>query len=229
MMAVLGFVMRADIGVLLAAIVWPIVLVGCALLVLALIGLAFGWPLMWSTISTEGTDAFDALGRAWAYTTQRPLHYLFYAAVASLLGGLGLAFVEAFVSGVLHLSLWGVEWGGGAQRISDLAHEVAAGEASRIGTAGAYLLTFWVGLVKLVAVGFVYSYLWTSATAIYLLLRRDVDATELDEVYLEDEPTGQGLAPLFNDDAGVPGVADTPDEGAVEQDGSGGIDDVDEE
>jgi len=52
---------------------------------------------------------------------------------------------------------------------------------------GAYMVTFWLGLVFLLIVGFGYSFFWTSATIIYLLLRRKVDDTELDEVHLEEE------------------------------------------
>src|SRR5262249_34946277 len=39
----------------------------------------------------------------------------------------------------------------------------------------------------LLIVGFAYAYFWTAATQVYLLLRRKVDDTDLDEVYLEDE------------------------------------------
>ena len=45
------------------------------------VGLAAGWPLMWPTISSEGTDAFDALSRSYAYVYQRPLAYLLYAVI----------------------------------------------------------------------------------------------------------------------------------------------------
>ncbi|MEZ6069828.1 MAG: hypothetical protein R3C10_06005 [Pirellulales bacterium] len=220
MMALLGLLMRLQIGMLLAAIAWPIVLLGCAFLVLVLIGLAFGWPLMWSTLSTEGTDAFDAISRAYAYTTQRPLNYLFYVTVASLLGMLGLLLVELFVGGVLWLSLWGVSWGVGSE-LHDLAVGAADNQVGPLGTAAAFLFAIWTSLVKLIAVGFIYSYLWTAAAATYLLLRRDVDATELDEAYLEDEPTGEGLAPLVNDEAGVPGIADEDDQDDNHHDNDG--------
>ena len=36
-------------------------------------------------------------------------------------------------------------------------------------------------------VGYLFSYFWTASTAIYYLLRRDIDATEMDEVYIEEE------------------------------------------
>jgi len=35
--------------------------------------------------------------------------------------------------------------------------------------------------------GFGYSYFWSASTIIYLLMRRHVDAAELDEVYLEED------------------------------------------
>ena len=46
------------------------------------------------------------------------------------------------------------------------------------------------------------------STAIYFLLRQQVDATETDEVYIEDEEERFGLPPLEVDSAGVPQAAD---------------------
>ena len=89
---------------------------------LLLLGLIFGWPLMWATISTEGTDSFDALSRTYAYVFQRPLRYLFYAVVAALLGWLGWLLVENFAAAVVWLALWAASWGSGAG-----AHRVAIG------------------------------------------------------------------------------------------------------
>ena len=61
-----GLVMRLGVGVLLAGILWPIALLIGFLMTVLLVGLAAGWPLMIPTISTEGTDGFDALSRAYA-------------------------------------------------------------------------------------------------------------------------------------------------------------------
>jgi len=52
---------------------------------------------------------------------------------------------------------------------------------------GAVFVTFWIYLFFLLVVGFGYSYFWTASSLIYLLMRRHVDETDLDEVYLEDE------------------------------------------
>jgi hypothetical protein len=52
---------------------------------------------------------------------------------------------------------------------------------------GAFLVAIWLGLVFLLMIGFGYSYFWSASTIIYLLMRRHVDAAEMDEVYLEED------------------------------------------
>ena len=72
------------------------------------------------------------------------------------------------------------------------------------------LIHFWAGCVKLLAVGYLFSYFWTAAAAIYFLLRRDVDATEMDEVYLDAdaERADLRLPEVTTDEAGAPVVED---------------------
>ena len=86
--------MKANLGLLLGGLLWPLALVAGLLMTLLLLGLLFGWPLMWATISAEGTDSFDALSRSYAYVFQRPLHYLFYIMVAAVIGWLGWLLVR---------------------------------------------------------------------------------------------------------------------------------------
>lgn len=52
---------------------------------------------------------------------------------------------------------------------------------------GAGMATFWLVLVLLLVIGFSYSYFWTASTMIYLLMRKKVDETDLDEIYVEEE------------------------------------------
>ncbi len=184
--AVLGIIMRV-VGLWLGIFLWPLVLVLGLLMALLLLGLLFGWPLMWATISTEGTDSFDALSRSYAYTFQRPLHYLFYAVVAGLIGWLGWLLVRNFAAGVVWMGYWSVGWGCGSDKLDELLVSGAGVSVQAI--------HFWAGCVKLLAVGYLFSYFWTAAAAIYLLLRRDVDATETDEVFL-DADAGEEAAPL---------------------------------
>jgi len=61
---------------------------------LLLVGVLLGWPLMWATISVEGTDSFDALSRTYAYVFQKPLRYAAYIGFAVIIGLLGWIVVE---------------------------------------------------------------------------------------------------------------------------------------
>jgi hypothetical protein len=206
------WLLGTDVGVFLAALLWPLFLLVGLVMAMLLLGLIFGWPLMWSTISAEGTDSFDALSRSYAYTFGRPLHYLFYALVAAVLGALGWLLVSNFAAAVVWLTYWAASWGSGGEQVRAIID--GSQTLGTIGGAGAQLIHVWGGCVKLLAVGFIYGYFWIASTAIYLLLRRDVDATEMDEVFLDEdasEPT-YGLPPVKTDEAGAPVV----DEGVPE-------------
>lgn len=208
---VLGLLLKTGPSLWIAALLWPLALVGGAVMAVLLLGLLFGWPLMWTTISTEGTDSFDALSRSYAYVFQRPLHYLFYVVVAGVFGLLGWLLVSNFAAAVIQLTYWAASWGSGRETIEAV---MQGGESlGAVGGAGAVLIRFWVGCVKLLAVGFLYSYFWNASTAIYLLLRRDVDATEMDEVFIEDDEESYDLPPLKTDEAGAPVVDDEPPTG----------------
>ena len=74
------------------------------------------------------------------------------------------------------------------------------------------VLAFWNGCLAPGATAFLYSYFWSAATAIYFLLRQNVDGTERDEVAVEEEPEAEqfGLPPLAADESGVPRVVEPP-------------------
>jgi hypothetical protein len=57
--------------------------------------------------------------------------------------------------------------------------------------AGAGLVAVWLGLLFLLILGFGYSFFFSTTTIIYLLMRRSLDASDMDEVYLEEgDPPG---------------------------------------
>jgi len=199
----LGLLMRLDWGVMVAGILWPMALLGGLFITILLVGLLFGWPLMWGTISSEREgDAFEAFSRSYSYTFQRPLHYLFYAFLATTFGAFGWLLVYYFSEAVVEFTHYAARMGAGADRwgdIRELIDSPAAG--SGVIVWGALLLDLGTGLVRSVATGFGYSFFWCLATAIYLLLRRDVDQTEFDEVFIENEDTRYRLPDLSAQDA----------------------------
>jgi hypothetical protein len=48
------------------------------------------------------------------------------------------------------------------------------------------IIAFWVGIVSFLVAAYVVSFIYSELTIIYYLLRNQVDATELDDVYLEE-------------------------------------------
>lgn len=89
----------------------------------------------------------------------------------------------------------------------------------------AFFIKTWSGCVKILGIGFLYSYFWTASTAIYFLLRRDVDATEMDEVFLDEEQSDEVdcLPKIGEDEKGAPVVeeSETPEaDGEPESNGT---------
>ncbi|MEX2114594.1 MAG: hypothetical protein WD845_15475 [Pirellulales bacterium] len=218
-LALVGLLTKSEAGLLAAGILWPIVLVGGFIMAFLLIGLFFSWPLMWAAISTEGTDAFGALSHAYAYVYQRPLRYFLYGVLAALVGVLGWFVVTQFAYWILQLSYWGVSWGGAADGLAALSESQ---ELGRLGNTGVQLIRFWNGLLTTLALAYVFSYFWVATTVIYFLLRREVDATELDDVFLPEEQQLHGLPPLKTDPDGMVEPADDGPAAADERASSNG-------
>jgi hypothetical protein len=186
--ALLGLAMRTDLGVYAVGVIWPLVLAGALVLAILAIGVVIGWPLMVAAVGVERADSFQAISTAFSYVYQRPLHYAFHAAVASVVA------IPAFVAaGVLAdttstLAMWAASFGMGHERAADVVAGLRDG-----GTAAFEPLRFWtLGLVTLVS-SFAWGYFWSIATASYLVLRREVDGTEMDEIEME-EPGAQGAS-----------------------------------
>lgn len=202
-----GLLMRWGVGLLITALAWPLALVLGLFMAVLLLALLFGWPLMWPAISAENGDSFEALNNCYAYVYRRPLEYLGYAIVATVLGILGWAVVWGVAEAVVYLTNWSASWASGGARMDDIRSAVAGSQSFR-GAAGvgAWLLRVWEGFVRLAALGFVYSYFWSSVTGMYLLLRLREDGRELDEVFVAQSEPPRPLPPLVPDEAGVPTV-----------------------
>ena len=188
--ALLGLLMRTEWGLAVAGAVWPLVLAGAVVLAILAVGLAAGWPLMVAAVGVERGDSFQAISTAFSYLYQRPLHYAFYALVALAVAIPSLAAAGVFADATSTLALWAASFGMGHDRTAAvLAGINAAGTATSVADLpwGIRALGFWTRGLESLLGSFGWGYFWSIATAAYLLLRHDVDGTELDEVVL-DEP-----------------------------------------
>ena len=95
------------VGDIVFPLLWPIVLLVALIMAVVLVGLV-GWPLMYATISVEGSDSFDAISRSYSYVYQSPWQYLWYSLVAVVYGAILVFFVGFMGSLLVYLGKWAV-------------------------------------------------------------------------------------------------------------------------
>lgn len=275
LMAIYGLVALIPIvgDVLLYGLLFPLIVFGGIAIAIILIGL-IGYPLMYATISVEGSDTFDAVSRSYNYVFQAPWYFLWCTVVALVYGaavtfvviligcvmvGLGKGAVSIPASAVYEprkpdfmfvyapeslgwkeLLLRGTpleikyhpkptdeeqakhrlelekaqkpykELPTGYHPTDQKQHDAYMKEMTWSNYAGAGIAWFWMVLVFLLMIGFTYSFFWTSATMIYLLMRKKVDEVEIDEVYIEETPPTPPIPPAPVTPAAPSGGASLP-------------------
>lgn len=230
------------VGSILTGLLLFLALLAGFVMALVLIGFVGGGSLMWPTIAVEGSDSFDAMSRSYSYVYSRPWKAALYALVATVYGALCYLFVRVFVFLMLWLTRFFVGVGmrgtarpgtgsAGGTKIDALWPLPTPDELVRppahfaFGAwdgAGQWLVHIWVGLVALMVGAFLVAFYLCASTVIYYLLRREVDATDLEDVYSEDVdeeaveqgavPAAAGAAPAVAVSATEPD-ASTPNEG----------------
>jgi hypothetical protein len=132
-LAILGVLMNIGFFAFLGGLAWPFVLMLGLLMAILLLGALVGWPLMWATISVEGTDAFDALSRSYAYTYQRPWRLLWYVLVVAVLAIVSMFVVKVFALTTTALGDWSVDWGASSYTMENVVRpEPNAGASSAV-------------------------------------------------------------------------------------------------
>jgi hypothetical protein len=195
-----------DIGVVLAGVLWVLVVIAGIAIAVLLTGLFFGWPLMWPTISAEETgDVYEATSRSFAYTFQAPLQYFGFALILCAIWVPGVVLVQSFAV-LVEQVVFTVAGISGGSTMADVQQFIETGAMGNDSPAGAYALgvnliggIHWIGHV--VADSFCISFFFCSSAGVYLLLRRFVDKTEIDEVFVIDEKTKYGLEDLLQESA----------------------------
>lgn len=190
-----GWISEGNVGRLLASLVWFLVLIGGLIVAILVVGIALGWPLIWGALSTEEMgDVFEGAQRTFAYFYGRPLHYAFYALVTIVVGSVCSWVINLLVRLVIYFSSWGL-WEAAADS------PMAGGSAAAVGEA---IIGRLNQLVLTVGAAFPYGFLFAAAGIVYLLVRRDTDQIEFDNVHVPGRQVRPGLPPLTTDEAGVP-------------------------
>ncbi len=187
-----------------------------------LIGAAAGFSLTFPAIAVESSDAFEAWSKSYSYIYQRPWRAAFYAIVSIVYGAICLIFVKFFVRVMLwsvHFCLglsmnWGDAFGrnaeGDAIKVPNKLDAIWQGpsltgdtpfwgsfgeaELAHLSWFGQLFFYLWIFVIVGLVGAFVVSFFYSASTQMYCLLRRHVDATDLEDVYL-DEPLDDDFPP----------------------------------
>ncbi len=186
------------VGPILAGALLVLALIGGVLITLVLIGTLGGLNLMYPTVAAEGSDSFDAISRSFSYVYARPWRMLFYTAVAIAYGAVTYLFVKLFIYLVLAVTHYFVGWWlvaapgrwypemWPAPNFDSLPYVVNFTGLKFTEKAAAFLICFWNYLLIGLLGAFAISFYFSANSIIYFLMRREVDATELDNVHLEE-------------------------------------------
>jgi len=164
------------------AVLFPIPFAFTCLTVFLALVLAVGFMLLFAAVSADGSDGFDAISRMYSYVCQRPLHYAVYWLCCYVLGWLGFLLIQFPIYTAMELC-----W-----KTVPADYEL--------------FVRFWANLFALIPLAYWFAWFWTSSVAIYLLLRRSVDATPFNEVYRVVPPQVRTLPIIKPDAQGAPEI-----------------------
>jgi hypothetical protein len=181
--AAFGLLYRVPlVGPALSGVLFILPLAAGLVMTLLVAGLIVGWPLMQAAVAAGAEDALDALSRTFSYLNQRIISFAAAGVLVWFLGLIGLFLVDLLVGGVIRLTRWSLGLAAPAAYMAALFD----GSDASAGAVAAVCHAFWLGLVRLVAHGWIYSFYWTAAALVYLWLRHEVDGTPWEET----EPPG---------------------------------------
>jgi hypothetical protein len=196
------------LGELVVGLGFVVILLISVAMAMVIIGGIGGFGLLYPTIAIEGSDTFDAFSRAYSYVYGRPWRTIFYTLVTAIYGTLCFVFVKLLVSLIFKIAY---SITGATMNWADASYAAPLGKlqamwfgpsfsgpffgrfylfplgfAEKIASA---FIALWVFAMVGLVIAFAISFFFSGYTGIYLLLRRVVDSTEMDEVYVEEFET----------------------------------------
>ena len=204
-----GMVLRVPVfGDLVSGGAFFLAIMGGLVITLLSVGLLLGGSLFWPTVASEGSDAFDAFSRGLSYTLSKPWKTVVYAVLTVVYAAVCWFLAKLFLFGALSVTravvaigtswfgLWNRQTEAGPISKLELLWPVAgsgisyqAPEWSQLAWYeyfSAFAITMYVLLMVGLLWAFLCSFYFSGSTVIYFLLRRDVDGTDLEEVYDEE-------------------------------------------
>jgi hypothetical protein len=212
-LASLALLHLSHAGAIIVGVLFFLALIGGFVITLVMLGTMGGFNLMYPTVAVEGSDSFDAISRSFSYVFARPWRMLWYTIVAVVYGAICYLFVRFFVWLMLAATwffmywllprngqpaqVWPRMWPPPLDPMAVFPYSPDYNTLKWPESVAAALIAWWVYLVIGLIGAFAISFYFSANTIIYYLMRREVDATELDDVYVEeaDDELDEGAAP----------------------------------
>jgi hypothetical protein len=197
-------------GELIVGLSMPLTLFAGVLLAVIVIGAVAGLNMMFPAVAYDGSDCFDAISRSFSYVYAKPWRMIAYTAIAAVYGSICYTFVRIFA----FLSLWIARWllqlglwvDNGSNQVNKLVAIWPKPEfryllgtsnpmtANWTESIGAFLVYLFLLVVVGLVVSFIISFYFSANTIIYSLMRKTVDNTAFEDIYMqfneaEIEPT----------------------------------------
>ncbi len=156
---------------LFGGILYFLFLIGSFIAAIVSIAYYFGAPMLAPAVAVEGTDAYDAVQRAYAYVFSKPVKLLLYGAVLIVAGVIAVSLVSTVVLYLISI----------AHYTTDAFNKDAASATRK---ASLWFVNFWDGIPLGIISAFVLSYFFSAGTVLYLAMRKQADGQEMDEVWM---------------------------------------------
>jgi len=190
------------IGKVIMVIFMLLALIASGLITVVLIGAVAGFNLMFPAVAYDDSDCFDAISRSFSYIFAKPWRMAFYTTVAAVYGAICYIFVRFFAFLLLWITRWFLQLGilGDNSKLTAIWQDaptftklvVRPNWAALTGleSFAAFLVYLLLLAVVVLVVAFLVSFYFSANTIIYSLMRKAVDGTGLEDVYVNHTSPG---------------------------------------
>lgn len=171
---------------LFGALLYPVALIFGAIASIVMILHLIALPMIVPALSIEGTDAFDAIQRCYAYVIGRPIRYFLYAILLTLVGSIAATVFAMLIGLSQEMTDWSLNY------FFSLATESALTGQGELGATKSLsfdIIQAFRGVLKILIAGYFVSLFFTSGTLLYLATRRICDGQGITEIW---EPIQNG-------------------------------------
>ncbi len=177
----------------------PLALIAGGLTAVVLIGTIAGFNLMFPAVAYDDADCFDAISRSFSYVFAKPWRMGFYTFTAAVYGAICYIFVRLFALLLLLVAHFFLQLGilGDNSKLNEIWQETPTfthlivqpnwSALSGLDSFAAFLVYLLLLAAILLVVAFVVSFYFSANTIIYSLMRKAVDNTALEDVYVVSE------------------------------------------